>query len=348
MRTPPPSWEDLAWLREAWGGPFMLKGVHRSTTPASAVDVGADAISVSNHGGNNLDGTPATIRALPAIAEAVGGQIEVLLDGGVRRGSDVVKALALGARAVMIGRAYLWGLGRQRAGRRRERAGHPARRHRLGAARPRPRPRSHELVPDDVARPRRLRRRVRRSQPAAPRLDATSAWPEAEPRSAGRGVARCVVPLGRHRAARAAPAARRPTPTSPSPSARGWPRDAPDVVVAPPLAYGASGEHAGFPGTLSIGAEATELVLVELCRSATDDLRPRPASSTAHGGNAEPSRRAVGRLRAEGRDVRAWGPRWGGDAHAGETETSVMLALDPSRVRRRSAPSRATPSRSTS
>ena len=68
------------------------------------------AISVSNHGGNNLDGTPATIRALPAIAEAVGHEIEVLLDGGIRRGSDVVKALALGARAVMIGRAYLWGL----------------------------------------------------------------------------------------------------------------------------------------------------------------------------------------------------------------------------------------------
>ena len=68
------------------------------------------AISVSNHGGNNLDGTPATIRALPAIADAVGDQVEVLLDSGVRRGSDVVKALALGARAVMIGRAYLWGL----------------------------------------------------------------------------------------------------------------------------------------------------------------------------------------------------------------------------------------------
>lgn len=75
-----------------------------------AVDAGVSAISVSNHGGNNLDGTPASIRALPAIAEAVGDQIEVLLDGGVRRGSDVVKAVALGARAVMIGRAYLWGL----------------------------------------------------------------------------------------------------------------------------------------------------------------------------------------------------------------------------------------------
>jgi L-lactate dehydrogenase (cytochrome) len=75
-----------------------------------AVDAGVSAISVSNHGGNNLDGTPASIRALPAVAEAVGDQVEVLLDGGIRRGSDVVKALALGARAVMIGRAYLWGL----------------------------------------------------------------------------------------------------------------------------------------------------------------------------------------------------------------------------------------------
>ena len=74
------------------------------------VDAGVSAISVSNHGGNNLDGTPASIRALPAVAEAVGDQVEVLLDGGIRRGSDVVKALALGARAVMIGRAYLWGL----------------------------------------------------------------------------------------------------------------------------------------------------------------------------------------------------------------------------------------------
>ena len=93
-----------------WGGPFMLKGVIRVDDAKRAVDAGVSAISVSNHGGNNLDGTPASIRALPAIADAVGDQIEVLLDGGVRRGSDVVKALALGARAVMIGRAYLWGL----------------------------------------------------------------------------------------------------------------------------------------------------------------------------------------------------------------------------------------------
>src|SRR3954464_10334233 len=110
MGTPPPTWEDIAWLRELWGGPFMLKGVMRVDDAKRAVDAGVSAISVSNHGGNNLDGTPASIRALAPIAEAVGDQIEVLLDGGVRRGSDVVKALALGARAVMIGRAYLWGL----------------------------------------------------------------------------------------------------------------------------------------------------------------------------------------------------------------------------------------------
>ncbi len=110
MGTPPPTWEDIAWLREYWGGPFMLKGVMRVDDALRAVDAGVTAISVSNHGGNNLDGTPASIRALPGIAEAVGDQVEVLLDGGVRRGSDVVKALALGARAVMIGRAYLWGL----------------------------------------------------------------------------------------------------------------------------------------------------------------------------------------------------------------------------------------------
>jgi len=101
MQTPPPTWDDLAWLREQWGGPFMVKGVMRPDDARRAIDIGATAISVSNHGGNNLDGTPASIRALPGISDAVGGQIEVLLDGGIRRGSDVVKALALGARTVM-------------------------------------------------------------------------------------------------------------------------------------------------------------------------------------------------------------------------------------------------------
>src|SRR6476660_4320267 len=114
MTTPPPSWEDVAWMREHWhqvsGKPFMLKGVCRVDDALRAVDAGVTAISVSNHGGNNLDGTPAAIRCLHPIATAVGDQLEVVMDGGIRRGSDVVKALALGARAVMIGRAYLWGL----------------------------------------------------------------------------------------------------------------------------------------------------------------------------------------------------------------------------------------------
>jgi heme/flavin dehydrogenase (mycofactocin system) len=110
MGTPPASWDDIAWLRKEWGGPFLLKGVVRVDDAKRAVDAGCSAISVSNHGGNNLDGTPASIRVLPEIAGAVGDEIEVLLDGGIRRGSDVVKAVALGARSVLIGRAYLWGL----------------------------------------------------------------------------------------------------------------------------------------------------------------------------------------------------------------------------------------------
>jgi heme/flavin dehydrogenase (mycofactocin system) len=110
QQSVPPSWDDVAWLRAQWGGPFMLKGVTRIDDAKRAIDAGVTAISVSNHGGNNLDGTPATIRLLPDIARAVGDQAEVLLDGGIRRGGDVAKALALGARAVMIGRACLWGL----------------------------------------------------------------------------------------------------------------------------------------------------------------------------------------------------------------------------------------------
>ncbi|UNX54222.1 mycofactocin biosynthesis FMN-dependent deaminase MftD [Georgenia sp. TF02-10] len=111
MQTPQPTWDDVAWLRREWGGPFMVKGITRVDDAKAAVQTGATAISVSNHGGNNLDGTPGTIRLLPAIADAVGHEVEVLMDGGIRRGSDVAKALALGARAVLIGRAYLWGVG---------------------------------------------------------------------------------------------------------------------------------------------------------------------------------------------------------------------------------------------
>jgi pre-mycofactocin synthase len=110
MAVPPPTWADIGWLRAQWGGPFLVKGVMRPDDARRAVDAGATAISVSNHGGNNLDGTPASIRALPAVVAAVGGSTEILLDGGIRRGGDVVKALALGARAVLIGRACLWGL----------------------------------------------------------------------------------------------------------------------------------------------------------------------------------------------------------------------------------------------
>ncbi len=110
MQSALPSWQDVAWLRSQWDGPFMVKGVSRVDDAKRVVDLGATALSVSNHGGNNLDGTPAPLRALPAVVDAVGDQVEVLLDGGVRRGSDVVKAVALGANAVMIGRAYLWGL----------------------------------------------------------------------------------------------------------------------------------------------------------------------------------------------------------------------------------------------
>jgi L-lactate dehydrogenase (cytochrome) len=110
MMTVPPTWDDIAWLCRQWDGPLLVKGITHPDDARAAVQAGAAAISVSNHGGNNLDGTPASIRALPGVVDAVGGEIEIVLDGGIRRGSDVVKAVALGARAVMIGRAGLWGL----------------------------------------------------------------------------------------------------------------------------------------------------------------------------------------------------------------------------------------------
>jgi L-lactate dehydrogenase (cytochrome) len=103
-------WDDLRWIREQWQGPVVIKGVHTAEDAHRAVDSGAAALVVSNHGGRQLDGVPATLRVLPEVVSAVGGQIEVLLDGGVRRGSDIVKALCLGARAVLIGRAYAYGL----------------------------------------------------------------------------------------------------------------------------------------------------------------------------------------------------------------------------------------------
>jgi isopentenyl diphosphate isomerase/L-lactate dehydrogenase-like FMN-dependent dehydrogenase len=107
-------WSDLSWIRDAWQGPIVVKGVHTGDDARRAIDGGADAVVVSNHGGRQLDGVAATIRVLPEIVAAVnqhGTPVEVLLDGGIRRGSDVVKALCLGARAVLIGRAYAYGLG---------------------------------------------------------------------------------------------------------------------------------------------------------------------------------------------------------------------------------------------
>jgi isopentenyl diphosphate isomerase/L-lactate dehydrogenase-like FMN-dependent dehydrogenase len=103
-------WDDLKWIRELWTGKIMVKGVHTAEDARRVVDEGADALVVSNHGGRQLDGVPGSVRSLPEVLAAVGNQIEVLVDGGVRRGGDVVKALSLGARAVLVGRAYAYGL----------------------------------------------------------------------------------------------------------------------------------------------------------------------------------------------------------------------------------------------
>ncbi len=105
------SWDDFTWIREAWGGPIVAKGVHTADDARKAVAEGAAAIVVSNHGARQLDGVAPTIRVLPEVVKAVSGQTEILLDGGIRRGSDIVKALCMGASAVLIGRAYAYGLG---------------------------------------------------------------------------------------------------------------------------------------------------------------------------------------------------------------------------------------------
>jgi L-lactate dehydrogenase (cytochrome) len=105
------TWKDLAWIREAWRGPIVVKGVHTGDVARQAADAGADAIVVSNHGGRQLDGVAGSLRVLPEVVAAVGDRVEVLMDGGIRRGADIVKARSLGARAVLIGRAYAWALG---------------------------------------------------------------------------------------------------------------------------------------------------------------------------------------------------------------------------------------------
>jgi L-lactate dehydrogenase (cytochrome) len=104
------TWEDIRWIRQSWSGPIVIKGILTADDARRAVDEGAAAISVSNHGGRQLDSVSATIRALPEVVAAVGGRTEILMDGGIRRGTDIVKALCLGARAVLCGRAYAYGL----------------------------------------------------------------------------------------------------------------------------------------------------------------------------------------------------------------------------------------------
>jgi isopentenyl diphosphate isomerase/L-lactate dehydrogenase-like FMN-dependent dehydrogenase len=104
-------WADLRWIRQEWPGPIVIKGIHTGDDARRAVDEGADALVVSNHGGRQLDSVAPTLRVLPEVVRAVGERVEILLDGGIRRGSDIVKALCLGARAVLVGRAYAYGLG---------------------------------------------------------------------------------------------------------------------------------------------------------------------------------------------------------------------------------------------
>jgi L-lactate dehydrogenase (cytochrome) len=109
--NPSVTWDDLRWVRERWKGPLAVKGLLRAADALRAVELGADAIVVSNHGGRQLDGAEASFHALPAVVDAVGDKADVILDGGVRRGSQVVKALCVGAKACMIGRPWLYGLG---------------------------------------------------------------------------------------------------------------------------------------------------------------------------------------------------------------------------------------------
>jgi isopentenyl diphosphate isomerase/L-lactate dehydrogenase-like FMN-dependent dehydrogenase len=104
------TWADFGWIRKIWTGPIVVKGVLTADDARRSIDAGAAAISVSNHGGRQLDGVPASLRALPEVVEAVKGQVEVLMDGGIRRGTDIAKALCMGARAVLCGRAYAYGL----------------------------------------------------------------------------------------------------------------------------------------------------------------------------------------------------------------------------------------------
>jgi L-lactate dehydrogenase (cytochrome) len=105
------SWHDVEWLRSIWDGPIVVKGIQTVDDARLAADSGVDAIALSNHGGRQLDGAPAPFTLVAPVADAVGGRVEIICDGGVRRGSDIVKAIAAGAQACMAGRAYLYALG---------------------------------------------------------------------------------------------------------------------------------------------------------------------------------------------------------------------------------------------
>lgn len=160
---------------------------------------------------------------------------------------------------------------------------------------------------------------------------AAATWTELEPEEEGAGGNLLILPLG----ATEQHGPHLPVDTDSVIAAALASRAAERIegaVVAPTLPYGASGEHQAFPGTLSIGQAALELLLLELCRSASARFH-RVLLLSAHGGNSEPLATAVARLRSEWHEVIPWSPRWGGDAHAGRTETSLMLALDPVRVR---------------
>jgi len=110
MLTPDLNWKDVEWLRAAWDRPLLIKGILHPEEARQAIGLGVDGIIVSNHGGRQLDAAPASLEALPGIVEAAQGRVPVMIDGGIRRGSDVLKAIALGARAALIGRPQLWGL----------------------------------------------------------------------------------------------------------------------------------------------------------------------------------------------------------------------------------------------
>ena len=155
------TWRDFDWIREAWDGPVVVKGILTGEDARLAVDEGAAAVVVSNHGGRQLDGVSPTLRALPEVVAAVGGRAEVLFDGGVRRGSDVAKALSLGARAVLVGRAYGYGLGA---------AGGP------GVAR------AIEILRADLTRTLKLLGCAAATDLDRSYIDVPSAWTRAEPR----------------------------------------------------------------------------------------------------------------------------------------------------------------------